>query len=95
MNAQAVGVDRVAISGASTLPALSSAVVEELRAEMSSLESIEVRVLKFLAWATILLARRLAGGEVFQSGAFPCMGFLLGPDDDRRQAFFTYKKSMG
>jgi hypothetical protein len=42
MNAQAVGVDRVAISGASTLPALSSAVVEELRAGMSSLESIEV-----------------------------------------------------
>jgi len=26
--------------------------------------------------AAILLARRLARGEVFQSGAFPCMGFL-------------------
>jgi len=44
MNALAVGVDRVAICGASTLPALSSAVVEELRAGMSSLESIEVTI---------------------------------------------------
>jgi hypothetical protein len=26
--------------------------------------------------AAILLARRLARGEAFQSGAFPCMGFL-------------------
>jgi hypothetical protein len=26
--------------------------------------------------AAILLARRLARGEIFQSGAFPCMGFL-------------------
>jgi hypothetical protein len=26
--------------------------------------------------AAILLARRLARGEVFQSWAFPCMGFL-------------------
>jgi hypothetical protein len=26
--------------------------------------------------AAILIARRLARGEVFQSGAFPCMGFL-------------------
>jgi hypothetical protein len=42
MNDQAVRVGRVAISGASTLPALSSAVVEELRVGMSSLESIEV-----------------------------------------------------
>lgn len=33
---------RIAISGASTLPALSSAVVEELRVGLSSLESIEV-----------------------------------------------------
>ena len=44
VNAQAVGVGRVAISGASTLPALSSAVVDELRAGMSSLESIEVTI---------------------------------------------------
>src|SRR5882762_5418603 len=42
VNAQAVSVGRVAISGASTLPALSSAVVDELRVGMSSLESIEV-----------------------------------------------------
>ena len=27
--------------------------------------------------AAIILARRLARGEVFQSGAFPCMGFLI------------------
>lgn len=42
MNDQAVRVGRVAIAGASTLPALSSAVVEELRVGLSSLESIEV-----------------------------------------------------
>ena len=39
---QAVRAGRAAISGASTLPALSSAVVEELRVGLSSLESIEV-----------------------------------------------------
>lgn len=39
---RAVRADRVAISGASTLPALSSAVVEELRIGLSTLESIEV-----------------------------------------------------
>jgi len=44
MNDQAVSAGRVAISGASTLPALSSAVVEELREGMSSLESIEVTI---------------------------------------------------
>jgi hypothetical protein len=44
MNAQAVRAGRVAISGASTLPALSSAVVEELRVGVSSLESIEVTI---------------------------------------------------
>lgn len=38
----AVGAERVAICGASTLPALSSAVVEHLRDGLSSLESIEV-----------------------------------------------------
>src|SRR5882724_6326887 len=42
VNPQAVRAGRVAISGASTLPALSSAVVEELRVGISSLESIEV-----------------------------------------------------
>ena len=42
VNPQAVKGGRVAISGASTLPALSAAVVEELRAGLSSLESIEV-----------------------------------------------------
>ena len=44
VNEQAVNVGRVAISGASTLPALSSAVVEELREGMCSLESIEVTI---------------------------------------------------
>lgn len=44
VNAQAVSVGRVAIAGASTLPALSSAVVDELRVGMSSLESIEVTI---------------------------------------------------
>jgi NAD(P)-dependent dehydrogenase (short-subunit alcohol dehydrogenase family) len=44
VNAQAVSVDRVAISGASTLPALSSAVVDEFQIGMSSLESIEVTI---------------------------------------------------
>lgn len=44
VNEQAVKVGRVAISGASTLPALSSAVVEELREGMSSLDSIEVTI---------------------------------------------------
>ena len=39
---QAFRAGRVAISGASTLPALSSAVVEELRVGLSTLESIEV-----------------------------------------------------
>ncbi|HEY0799232.1 MAG TPA: hypothetical protein VGD54_00200 [Steroidobacteraceae bacterium] len=43
-NDQAVRAARVAISGASTLPALSSAVVEELRVGLSSLESIEVTI---------------------------------------------------
>jgi saccharopine dehydrogenase-like NADP-dependent oxidoreductase len=42
MNDQSVRVGRVAISGASTLPALSSAVVEELRVGLSSIESIEI-----------------------------------------------------
>lgn len=44
MHDPAVSAGRVAISGASTLPALSSAVVEELREGMSSLESIEVTI---------------------------------------------------
>lgn len=44
MNAQAVRIGRVAISGASTLPALSSAVVDELRLGMSSVECIEVTI---------------------------------------------------
>jgi hypothetical protein len=44
LNALAVSMGRVAICGASTLPALSSAVVEELRIGMTSLESIEVTI---------------------------------------------------
>ena len=111
MNDHAVRVSRVAISGASTLPALSSAVVEELRVGLSSLESMfdagagekggmRVSVVgnrsdsggrvrrtwqltapamdgpEIPCMAAILLARRLARGEVFKSGAFPCMGFL-------------------
>jgi saccharopine dehydrogenase-like NADP-dependent oxidoreductase len=42
MNDLAMKAGRVAISGASTLPALSSAVADELRVGLSSLESIEV-----------------------------------------------------
>ena len=42
INDRAARAGRVAISGASTLPALSSAVVEELRVGLSSVESIEV-----------------------------------------------------
>lgn len=42
MHDEAVRAGRVAICGASTLPALSSAVVDELRVGLSSLESIEV-----------------------------------------------------
>ena len=42
LNEQACAADRVAIAGASTLPALSAAVVEDLRAGLSSLDSIEV-----------------------------------------------------
>jgi hypothetical protein len=41
-NAKAINAERVAITGASTLPALSSAVVEHLREGLSSVESIEV-----------------------------------------------------
>jgi saccharopine dehydrogenase-like NADP-dependent oxidoreductase len=44
VNEQAVKVGRVAISGASTLPALSSAAVEELQEGMSSIDSIEVTI---------------------------------------------------
>jgi hypothetical protein len=44
VNAHAVRAGCVAITGASTLPALSSAVVEELRVGMSALESIEVTI---------------------------------------------------
>jgi hypothetical protein len=43
-NEPAVTAGRIAISGASTLPALSSAVVDELRVGLSLLESIEVIV---------------------------------------------------
>jgi len=42
INAKAIDAGRTAITGASTLPALSSAVVEELRQGFSSVESIEV-----------------------------------------------------
>jgi saccharopine dehydrogenase-like NADP-dependent oxidoreductase len=42
MNEKAVNVGRTAITGVSTLPALSSAVVEELRQGLSSIESIEL-----------------------------------------------------
>ena len=42
MNAKALDAGRTAITGASTLPALSSAVVEELRQGLASVDSIEV-----------------------------------------------------
>lgn len=40
---------------------------------------VDIRASDFaqrLCMAAILLARRLARGEVFKSGAFPCMGFV-------------------
>jgi saccharopine dehydrogenase-like NADP-dependent oxidoreductase len=42
--AQAEAAGRVAISGASTLPALSSAVVESLREDMNLMESVEITI---------------------------------------------------
>ena len=42
LGGHAIAADRMAVSGASTLPALSTAVVEDLRVGLSSLESIEV-----------------------------------------------------
>lgn len=42
LNAKALGAGRTAITGASTLPALSSAVVEDLRQGLASVESIDV-----------------------------------------------------
>ncbi len=42
LNADAVAVGRAAICGASTLPALSSAIVDELRKGLSAIESIDV-----------------------------------------------------
>ncbi len=65
MNDQAVRAGRVAISGASTLPALSSAVVDELRAGMSSLESIEV---------TIAPGQRAPRGKATLEAVFSYMG---------------------
>lgn len=44
VNTLAVGAGRVAISGASTLPALSAAVVEELRQGLSALDSIDIAI---------------------------------------------------
>jgi len=44
LQAQAIAAQRIAICGASTLPALSSAVVEELRSGLQSLESIEIAI---------------------------------------------------
>jgi saccharopine dehydrogenase-like NADP-dependent oxidoreductase len=44
VNEQALKIGRAANSGASTFPALSPAVVEKLREDMSSLDSIEVTI---------------------------------------------------
>jgi Saccharopine dehydrogenase NADP binding domain len=65
MNDQAVGAGRVAISGASTLPALSSAVVERLTEGLSSLESIEV---------IIAPGQRAPRGEATLAAAFSYLG---------------------
>jgi saccharopine dehydrogenase-like NADP-dependent oxidoreductase len=62
---QAVRAGRLAISGASTLPALSSAVVDELRLGLSSLESIEV---------IIAPGQRAARGKATLEAVFSYLG---------------------
>jgi Saccharopine dehydrogenase NADP binding domain len=64
-NDQAVRANRVAICGASTLPALSSAVVEEIREGLSSLESIDV---------TIAPGQRAPLGKATLEAAFSYLG---------------------
>ena len=71
MHDPAVSAGRVAISGASTLPALSSAVVEELREGMSSLESIEV---------TIAPGQRAPRGRATLEAVFSYLGRTFSPD---------------
>jgi saccharopine dehydrogenase-like NADP-dependent oxidoreductase len=65
MNGRAVRAGRVAISGASTLPALSSAVVEDLRVGLSSLKSIEV---------IIAPGQRAARGKATLEAVFSYLG---------------------
>jgi hypothetical protein len=80
VNARAVKVGRVAISGASTLPALSSAVVEELRVGMSSLESIEI---------TIAPGQRAPRGKATLEAVFSYLGrpFLVWRKGQWRRAW--------
>ena len=80
INDQAIRVGRVAISGASTLPALSSAVVEELRAGHSSLESIEV---------TIAPGQRAPRGKATLEAVFSYLGrpFLVWRKGQWRRAW--------
>jgi saccharopine dehydrogenase-like NADP-dependent oxidoreductase len=80
VNAEAVRVGRVAISGASTLPALSSAVIEELRVGMSSLESIEV---------TIAPGQRAPRGKATLEAVFSYLGrpFLVWRKGQWRRAW--------
>jgi hypothetical protein len=65
MNDRAVRAGRVAIPGASTLPALSSAVVEDLRVGLSSLKSIEV---------IIAPGQRAPRGKATLEAVFSCLG---------------------
>jgi Saccharopine dehydrogenase NADP binding domain len=65
MNDQAVAAGRVAICGVSTLPALSSAVVETLRSGLSTLESVEV---------VIAPGQRAARGRATLEAVFSYLG---------------------
>jgi saccharopine dehydrogenase-like NADP-dependent oxidoreductase len=65
LNDAAARAGRVAITGASTLPALSSAVVDDLRQGLSSLESIEV---------IIAPGQRAARGEATLAAVFGYLG---------------------
>jgi saccharopine dehydrogenase-like NADP-dependent oxidoreductase len=80
VNDQAVRAGRVAITGASTLPALSSAVIEELRGGLSSLESIEV---------VIAPGQRAPRGKATLEAVFSYLGrpFLVWRKDQWRRAW--------
>jgi saccharopine dehydrogenase-like NADP-dependent oxidoreductase len=75
-SAKAAGV--LAVSGASSVPGLSSAVVDHLSKSLLRVNSISIvgNVPEIPCMATVLLACKLADGELELTGAFPCMGLL-------------------